>query len=230
MIGSDMKLRSSLAFTFTDLLVILAVLSITVALIYSHLVLAKQTSRLALCTANLGQIASRAVLNYCSDNHQTLPTIPAGQTGEPWWLYKEQVKRYLGLTGPSSTNDTVFACPDDRGYSDNTPFHKNARFDFSSYVYNGVTLPGMPNIAGWPVSAVKHPAKTLLVMEWTAHAPLSWHRSKTDCAKPAVLLRRAERGWIRGWTRKFHQNLLRRLQRRLHHDPIEGYDYQYSGN
>ncbi len=217
------------AFTLTDLAVLLAVLSLTGALIISHLFTAGQKSRLALCTANLGQI-SRAVLSYCADNRQTLPTIPSGQTGEPWWLYKEQVKRYLGLTGPSSTNDTVFACPDDRGYSDATPFHQNGRFDFSSYVYNGVTLPGMPNIAGWPLSAVRQPRKTLLVMEWTAHAPLSWHRSKTG-RQNLPFYRDAQNvvGFVDGHA-DFIKIYYDGYNAAYTMDPIEGYDYLYSGN
>ena len=89
------------------------------------------------------------------------------------------MKHYAGLTGASSDKDTLFACPDDRGYSDPVPFHVSPRFDFNSYVFNGVALPGLPNIAGLPLSAVNQPKRTLMVMEWTAHAPLSWHRSKT---------------------------------------------------
>src|SRR5690348_6348811 len=170
--------RDRKGFALTDSLVTLAVLSLLGTILLSSLTSSRARSRLAVCSSNLRQV-NGALQSFCADNSQTLPTMPPEDTRSLWWYYKEQVKRYVGLTGQSSVNDTVFACPEDRGYSDPFPFHVSSRFDFSSYVYNGVTLPGMPNIAGLKLPVLKHPSKTLLVMEWTAHAPLSWHRSKT---------------------------------------------------
>src|SRR5207249_1414894 len=121
-------------------------------------------------------------LLYAADNAETLPGPTIGQGGDFWWWYKEKVKRYVGLSGSSSSNDSLFACPLDRGYSDLRPFCKTERFDYGSYVFNGVTLPGMPNIARWKVPSINQPQRTLLVMEWAAHGPLSWHRSKTGKA------------------------------------------------
>ncbi|MCZ7634928.1 MAG: hypothetical protein M5U12_01985 [Verrucomicrobia bacterium] len=61
------------------------------------------------------------------------------------------MKGYAGLRGASSTNDGVFACPDDRGYADGpatpTPFCRSERHDYTSYVFNGVNLPGFLT---WP--------------------------------------------------------------------------------
>jgi Tfp pilus assembly protein PilE len=217
------------AFTVTDLLVIVAVLAVLASIAVSASISAKNKSRLAQCTANLQQI-SRAVLNFCNDNAQTLPAATPGAAAEVWWSYKEQVKHYAGLDGPSSANDKVFACPNDRGYSDPMPFHDTPRFGFNSYVYNGVTLPGIPNIAGWQLSAVKEPERTLLVMEWTAHAPLSWHKSKTGrrnqpfyCdAQNVVAFTDGHASFSKiyydGYNAAFTQ------------DPIAGYDYKYSGN
>jgi hypothetical protein len=134
------------------------------------------------------------------------------------------------LSGASSANDTVFACPDDRGYTDTTPFHLNPRFDFSSYVYNGVTMTGMPNIAGLPLSSIRQPARTLLVMEWTAHAPLSWHKSKTGrknmpfyCDAESVV------GFVDGHVR-FSKIYYDGYDAAYTQDPLPSYDYQYSGN
>jgi hypothetical protein len=205
-----------LAFTLTDLLVMVAILSVLGAIAANRLVAAKAKARIALCLANLGKV-NRAVL--LPDDRKNL-----------WWWYKEQVKRYAGLSGESSAGDTVFACPDDRGYSDPVPFHLNTRFDFSSYVYNGVTMPGMPNLAGLPLSSIQQPKRTLLVMEWTAHAPLSWHKSKTGrknapfyCDAQSVV------GFVDG-----HASLTRiyydGYNAAYTQDPIAGYDYQYSGN
>ena len=218
-----------LAFTLTDLLVTVAILSVLGAIAANRLVAAKAKARTALCLANLGKV-NRAVLDFSSDNHQQLPGPLLDDRKNLWWWYKEQVKRYAGLSGESSAGDTVFACPDDRGYSDPVPFHLNARFDFSSYVYNGVTMPGMPNLAGLPLSSIQQPKRTLLVMEWTAHAPLSWHQSKTGrknspfyCDAQSVV------GFVDG-----HASLTRiyydGYNAAYTQDPIAGYDYQYSGN
>jgi len=218
-----------LAFTLTDLLVTVAILSVLGAIAANRLVAAKAKARTALCLANLGKV-NRAVLDFSSDNHQQLPGPLLDDRKNLWWWYKEQVKRYAGLSGESSAGDTVFACPDDRGYSDPVPFHLNARFDFSSYVYNGVTMPGMPNLAGLPLSSIQQPKRTLLVMEWTAHAPLSWHKSKTGrknspfyCDAQSVV------GFVDG-----HASLTRiyydGYNAAYTQDPIAGYDYQYSRN
>ena len=159
-----------------------------------------------------------------------MPGLVAGQAGELQWFYKEQVKRYAGLKGISSTNDQVFACPDDRGYSDPQPFHQSARFDFGSYNFNGVLVAGAPNLAGWPVAAVTEPKRTLLTMEWTAHGPLSWHRSRTG-KRNAPFYRDAESvvGFVDGhvsFTKIYHDGHNPAYMR----DPIAGYDYRYSGN
>jgi type II secretory pathway pseudopilin PulG len=218
-----------LAFTLTDLLVTVAVLSVLAAVGANRLAAMKAKSRAAVCLANLGKV-NRAVLDFSSDNQQRLPGSLPGNNKNLWWWYKEQVKRYAGLTGESSASDTVFACPDDRGYTDPIPFHLNARFDFSSYVYNGVTMPGMPNIAGHPLASIQQPKRTLLVMEWTAHAPLSWHQSKTGrknspfyCDAQSVV------GFVDGHvglTRIYYDG----YNAAYTQDPIAGYDYQYSAN
>ncbi len=218
-----------LAFTLTDLLVTVAVLSVLSAVLANRLVAARVKARTALCEANLGKV-NRAVLDFASDNQQRLPGSLPDERKDLWWWYKEQVKRYVGLSGTSSAGDTVFACPDDRGYTDPVPFHLNPRFDFSSYVFNGVTMPGMPNIAGLPLSSIQQPKRTLLVMEWTAHAPLSWHKSKTG-RKNMPFYCNAESlvGFVDGHVRlsKIYYDGYNAAYTQ---DPIVSYDYQYSAN
>ena len=215
------------AFTLTDMMVILAMFTLIAAVLFSAITSSRAKSRLSVCSSNLQQV-TKAMLSYCAENGQALPTIPPGDNRPVWWYYKEQVKRYAGLTGESSKNDLVFACPEDRGYSEPFPFHISTKFDFNSYVYNGVTLPGMPNIAGLQLSAVKHPARALLVMEWTAHAPLSWHKSYTGrqnspfyCDAESVV------GFVDGHVKlsKIYYDGYNAAYTR---DPIDGYDYQYS--
>lgn len=216
-------------FTWVELLVVLAVISVLAALAVQPLTRGRRKSRLARCTANLQQV-NRAVLSWAEDNSKALPGPGPGMPGDVWWWYKEHVKRYAGLTGPSSTNDQVFACPEDRGYTDPKPFHQNSRFDFTSYVFNGVTLPGAPSIAGWPLATVKQPKKTLLVMEWTAHAPLSWHKSKTGRDNlPFYRDAQSVVGFVDGHV-SFAKIYYDGYNAAFTREPIPGYEYQYSGN
>lgn len=214
-------------FTSTDLLVLCAAIALVAAIAGTTVLRHQRKARLQQCISNLGQV-SRAILSFAADHDATLPAPDA--SGELWWWYKEQVRRYTGLTGPSSPQDRVFACPDDRGYSDPRPFHQTARFDYGSYVFNGVTLPFMPSIAGWRTESVKQPARTLLVMEWTAHAPLSWHRSRTG-RRNLPFYSDAENvvGFVDGHV-KFLPIHYDGYTAAFTRDPAPGYEYQYSGD
>jgi prepilin-type processing-associated H-X9-DG protein len=215
--------------TRTDILVIVALVSVLSSVLVIGLRTGRAKTRLRTCLANLQQV-NRAILTFAAEHNQALPAAVPGEAGSPWWWYKEQIKAYLGLKGTSSPGDLVFACPDDRGYSEPIPFHHSPRFDYSSYVYNGVTLPGMPNIAGWALSSIKQPRKTLLVMEWTAHAPLSWHRSKTGQRnQPFYCDAQSVVAFADGHV-SFSKIYYDGYNAAYTQDPIPGYDYQYSGN
>ena len=178
------KIVAAFAFTLTELLAALAVISLLAAVVVPIVTNVQAKSRLATCTANLGQVA-QAVLKYAEENQKTLPVMTNKPPGG-WWWYKDQVKQYVGLTGPSSANDKVFACPSDRGYASGekkpVPFYADPGHNFTSYIFNGVNLPGAPNIGGLPLESIRQPERTLLVMEWSVHAPLSWHKSLTGNA------------------------------------------------
>jgi type II secretory pathway pseudopilin PulG len=225
--GGKSRLRRG--FTLTDLLVAVACLSMLVALLLAQQTHARIKVRLNLCTSNLSQV-SRAILDYSNDNNQRLPASEATEKRDVWWWYKERVKSYAGLHGESSDKDSLFACPEDRGYSDPTPFHQNGHFDFNSYVFNGVSLPGMPNISGLPLAAVNHPKRTLLVMEWTAHAPLSWHASKTGRKNaPFYCDAKSVVGFLDGHV-DFIPIYFDGYNAAYTQDPITSYEYQYSAN
>jgi len=219
----------SSGFTRTALLVTVATLFLLMAFVIVPMNRSRSQARLKSCLENLHQVG-RAVLLFAEDHDKQLPGPLSNQSGDFWWWYKEQVKGYAGLTGVSSPNDRIFACSQDRGYSDPKPFCASARFDYSSYVFNGVTLPGMPNIAGWKLPAVNQPKRTLLVMEWSAHAPLSWHRSKTGRANAPFYCDAASvvafADGHTGFTKIYYDGYNAAYTR----DPIAGYEYQYSGN
>jgi len=215
-------------FTLPDLLVLLAVLTGLSALFVSATTHIRGKTKLGTCMANISQV-NRAILMYADENQKTFPIQnPSPPTGI-WWWYKEQVKRYVGLQGKSSANDKQFACPSDRGYDEApTPFWSSAKFDYGSYCFNGVNLPGVPNIAGKDAGSIRDPQRTLLVMEWTAHAPLSWHKSKTG-RENSPFYSDAESlvGFIDGhvnMTKIYYDGMNPAYSR----DPISGYDYKYS--
>jgi type II secretory pathway pseudopilin PulG len=215
-------------FTIPELIAVLAGLCCISALVIVPLVNLQRRARLAACTENLHQI-SKAILAFAKDHKQSMPMGQADSAMELWWSYKEQVKSYLGLTGPSSPNDKVFACPGDRGYSDPKPFFKTPRFDFSSYPFNGVTVLGVPSIAGMTLGEIVQPQKTLLVMEWSAHAPLSWHKSRTGKRNlPFYCDAESVAGFVDGhvsFTKFYYDGYNASYTR----DPIPGYNYKYSG-
>ena len=220
-------------FTLTDLLVTLTILSVLAAVVVPVVVRSGAKSRLALCLGNVKEV-NRAVLQFATEHNQTLPRMVSSPAPGGWWWYKEQVKGYLGLKGASSASDKIFACPDDRGYGEGTeepqPFCQSKKHNFTSYVFNGVNLPGIPNIAGRNVTSIQGPAHTLLVMEWTAHAPLSWHRSRTGRANtPFYCDAECVVGFVDGHaalTKIYYDGLNAAYTR----DPVPGYNYKYSGD
>ena len=221
------------AFTLPDLLVLIAVLSVLAAIAIPILVKTRASSHLAQCLANVTQI-NRAVQLYADDHQHRLPQMSNCPAPGAWWFYKEQVKGYIGLTGASSIEDKVFACPDDRGYGEGAeptrPFHLSKKHDFTSYVFNSVDLPGVPNVAGRDLSSIRDPAKTLMVMEWTAHAPLSWHRSRTG-RRNTPFYSNAENvvGFADGRA-AFIPIYFDGCNAAYTRDPIPGYSYKYSGD
>jgi prepilin-type processing-associated H-X9-DG protein len=215
-----------------DLLIVLAVLSVLAAIVLPMVARSRSETRLKQCIGNLQQV-NRAVLLYAEESRGTLPLLnPSPQPGG-WWHYKEQVKGHLGFSGPPSPDEKVFGCPMDRGYGDGgetiVPFRSSKKYNYTSYNLNSINLPGVPNIAGWQVSAVKEPSRTLLTMEWTAHAPLSWHRSRTGKAN-APFYNDAESvvafvdGHV-GFIPIYYDGMNAAYTR----DPIPGYNYKYSG-
>ena len=220
------------AFTLTDLLLVIAAVLLLAALLVPVIGKTRAKTRLAQCISNLQQV-NHAVLLYAEDNRKTLPLTNSPAPGG-WWYYKEQVKGYVGLTGRSSAKDQMFACPNDRGYAPAgekpDPFCRNEKYVYTSYVFNGVNLPGVPNIAGREIASIKAPDQTLLVMEWTAHAPLSWHRSRTGSANsPFYDGAESVVAFVDG-----HVNLTKiyydGCNAAFTRDPIPGYDYKYSGD
>lgn len=217
------------AFAFPDLLAVIAGVFLLAAIILPMWAKSRARSQEQQCLARLSQI-SQAILVYADQNGGRLPDADRSLKGPLWWFYKEQIKESLGLRGPSSATDREFGCPADRGYDDGRPFRLSAKFDYTSYVFNGVQLPGVPNVAGRAVGSIREPQHTLLVMEWAAHAPLSWHRSRTGSRnQPFYNDAESVVAFVDGHVDVvpiYYDGINPAYTR----DPIPGYKYKYSGD
>ncbi len=143
-------MKPSSAFTLSELLVVIAVIVILIALLLPVLSRAKEKARRTTCLNNLKQV-NLALHLYAGENGDRLPNLGLGT----YVTYKDAVKSFAGLNGPSSPQDKIFTCPDDTFYYDEgtavyVPHgrHEQALFDYSSYVFNGLNLlTNYPNFA-----------------------------------------------------------------------------------
>jgi type II secretory pathway pseudopilin PulG len=174
-----------------ELLVVLAILAILAALLMPVISKARARARRTACLNNLKQV-NLGVHLYAGDNADKLPN-----TGNATYiLYKELVKNYAGLHGPSSPGDRAFACPADIFHYNETSLtyepeghHAQADYDFSSYSFNGLNLltnfhaagfgVTLPGVGGRALGSIKAPARTVLIAESAALLPYSWHEPKT---------------------------------------------------
>jgi prepilin-type N-terminal cleavage/methylation domain-containing protein len=181
-------------FSLAELLVVIAIISILAALLLPVLSSAKARAKRTICLDNLKQL-NVGVHLYAADNGDKTPA-----TGSATFIsYKEMVKSYVGLHGPSSPSDKAFTCPADTFYYDDTSLayvpsghHEQASYDFSSYYFSGLNLLTnfhasrfgvvLPGIAGRMLSSIKEPTKTVLVAESAAFVPYSWHEPKAHAA------------------------------------------------
>jgi prepilin-type N-terminal cleavage/methylation domain-containing protein/prepilin-type processing-associated H-X9-DG protein len=241
------------AFSLVEMLVVLAIIGILAALLLPALNRAKTNAQRTACLSNLKQI-NLAVRLYADDENDKAPRH--GEKAFSAVGYKKLVKSYVGLAGDSSPKDRIFACPADKfraavsnGFSVflPEPLHRESSVDFSSYGFNGGNSEtnwtrfgldiGELGIAGRTISSIKNPVRTVLVAEYPAFDPFSWHKPQLPLVGANTRFNNAmgmvsfvdghvafvKMYWPDIVTNNFSLSA-------CHYNPPPGYEYQWSGN
>ena len=251
--------RFAKAFTLTELLVVMAIIAILAALLLPVLSRAKANARRTTCLNNLKQI-NQGVHMYADDFNNILFTFTNSNNptnlnfNSEWTAYARLIRSYVGLKGAPSPQDKLFACPADTFCFDvsgnNRPLlvqqsiHLLSNCNYSSYCFNAgnavfqfpkPAFPGMfPGVLGRKLNSIKEPVKTVLVAEFPAQDPFSWHQpapaGKTffNNAQNMVSFVDGHVSYVKFY---FGTNNSRNgLAPAYIFDPPAGYDYKWSGD
>jgi prepilin-type N-terminal cleavage/methylation domain-containing protein len=251
--GKPMQRRAATAFTLTELLVVIAIIGILAALLFPVLSRAKANGQRAACMNNLMQIA-KGVRMYADDSSQILfPIIYQGPgfAFYEWTAYNPMMRSYVGLKGPPSPQDKLFACPADTFFwggqynvHDGLIFqseHLQSNTCYSSYAMNAGNavvrsqrqFPGMfAGILGTKLTSVAMPARTVLLAEFSALDGYSWHQpAGRDSYNNAPSVLSFTDGHV-GYTKMYYgsNNPTQIRQHPFAFNPPSGYDYRWTAD
>ena len=257
--GMRNNFKAVTGFTLTELLVVMAIIAVLAALLLPVLSNAKAKARRTVCLNNLRQV-NLGIRMYSDDSDDTLP-IAGGQP--VLWRYRELLQGYFGLSTPPSPQDKVFACPADTFFYDLRPdigfvyvpqrHYEQVKYSYTSYEFNAAnqitniprqaSVQSFPGIGGCKLSSIKHPDKTLMILEATALAPYSWHDPKSPVAMPdghiipmfnnaknVVSFVDGHTSYIRIYWNEALSGHGRYYSFAFFYNPPAGYEYQWSGD
>ncbi|MFO1512410.1 MAG: type II secretion system protein [Verrucomicrobiota bacterium] len=220
---SSQNVNKQRAFSLVELLVVIGVIGILAALLSPSLGRAKEKAKRTACINHLRQV-NFAIRLYGDDHADSLPVLPQPNPypNGVGAYYKQLVKSYVGLVGPASPEEKVFICPTDR------TMHTQVKHAFTSYTFNGYEIGAddIARITGQRLSAIRNPAKAVLVGEWTAFFGGSWHPFVNENYPDA----RNGLGFVDGHVSfaKIYWDAASHLEPR-NCEPPAGYEYSWSG-
>ncbi len=162
------------AFSLTELLVVVVIISVLLALIIPGIQQLRKSSRSTQCLSNLRTIAN-GVLLYAADNDGHFPPYisPVNSIYRSW---DYTIKPYLGL--PQDQPSKIFKCP-----ADPRPYAMTGGNYARTYSFNAY----YPSVGGWPpagcglmsidssggvptttrtLAQVSRPSKCIMISEW----------------------------------------------------------------
>jgi prepilin-type N-terminal cleavage/methylation domain-containing protein/prepilin-type processing-associated H-X9-DG protein len=236
------------AFTLVELLVVIAVIAILAAILLPVLSSAKNSARRTTCLNNLKQI-NLGVRLYADEHDNVLALVSTNTSPAVWTDYKSWMMSYVGLKGPSSPQDRLFACPADIfRYTDasadsyvSESVHLQAHYNYSSYFFNAGNMRRstvtniFPGIAGCKLTSIINPSKTVLVDEAPAVITYSWHQptrlpsgaTGVNDSKNMVSFVDGHVSYIKIY---WDSNTTPTRIQAWHYNPPANYDYQWSGD
>ena len=244
-------------FTLIELLVIIAIIAILAALLLPVLSAAKDKARRTTCLNNLRQI-NLGVRMYSDDANDRLPSAEQ-TTNSILSGYKKLMQSYVGVSGPPSPQDKLFACPADTffyGYgfgsqAGQVVFTPESRHEqswsyYSSYSFNDVSqfshIPGLTNsgsasgVGERNLSSIKHPVRTVLVAEHPAFIPYSWHQPRQPISDPKNGIFNDAKDMVSfvdghvAYIKMYWKFAWPLTSFSLQYDPPAEYDYQWGGD
>lgn len=236
-------------FTLVELLVVIAIVAIVAALLVAAVSRSKGQGQRAACLNNLREI-NFGVHMYADDYHGLLFFAARGTNSyfpREWTSYVPRVRSYIGLRGPPSPSDKVLACPSDDFCFDfpnngrpvlvRQSIHLLSNWNYTSYCFNAGNSVfrarmAAPGVLGFKLNSIRQPGKTLLVAEYPARDPFSWHRgNKKDFVNDSpnhAAFADGHASYVKFYFGPENPELT--PEPAYLFDPPPGYDYMWSGN
>ncbi len=156
-------------FTLVELLVAVAIVAVLGVCALPAFRMVHDLALRTQCTSRIRNLSSGLLL-YAYDREQTLPSDAMPEYHNPegiWFGYGALVVPYLGMTAETAASSPqVFSCPMVR----NDVGHPSYLFNAGNQ-YDEI----FPGLAGRRLVEIAHPARTLLLYEFSAVFPVSWH-------------------------------------------------------